>query len=98
MLALRVKFPYWGVLNYADSLCIKISPIFYIKLILNLTQQDPVLPSTEIIPKIVQSTFHDRVFFYHKHFEIQIQLFWIKFFNRARGYNAMAYGGQIMRF
>ena len=26
----RVKFPYWGVLNYADSLCIKISPIFYI--------------------------------------------------------------------
>ena len=23
-----VKFPYWGVLNYADSLCIKISPIF----------------------------------------------------------------------
>ena len=26
----RVKFPYWGVLNNADSLCIKISPIFYI--------------------------------------------------------------------
>ena len=26
----RVKFPYWGVLNYADSLCIKVSPIFYI--------------------------------------------------------------------
>ena len=25
-----VKFPYWGVLNYADSLCLKISPIFYI--------------------------------------------------------------------
>ena len=25
-----VKFPYWGVLNYADSLWIKISPIFYI--------------------------------------------------------------------
>ena len=24
-----VKFPYWGALNYADSLCIKISPIFY---------------------------------------------------------------------
>ena len=26
----RVKFLYWGVLNYADSLCIKISPIFNI--------------------------------------------------------------------
>ena len=25
-----VKFPYWGVLNYADSLCIKLSAIFYI--------------------------------------------------------------------
>ena len=25
-----VKFPYWGVLNYADNLCINISPIFYI--------------------------------------------------------------------
>lgn len=24
-----VKFPYWGELNYADSLCKKISPIFY---------------------------------------------------------------------
>ena len=24
-----VKFPYWSVLNYADSLCIKISLIFY---------------------------------------------------------------------
>ena len=24
-----VKFPYWGVLNYANNLCIKISPIFY---------------------------------------------------------------------
>ena len=26
----RVKFPYWGILNYAEILCIKISPIFYI--------------------------------------------------------------------
>ena len=25
-----VKFLYWGILNYADSLCIKISPILYI--------------------------------------------------------------------
>ena len=26
----RVKFPYWDVLNYEDSLCIKILVIFYI--------------------------------------------------------------------
>ena len=26
----EVKFPYWGVFNYADSLWINISPIFYI--------------------------------------------------------------------
>ena len=25
-----VKFPYWGILNYAGSLCIKILPIFCI--------------------------------------------------------------------
>ena len=27
---IRVTFPHWGVLNYTDSLCTKISPIFYI--------------------------------------------------------------------
>ena len=27
---ISVKFPYWGVLNHVDTLCIKISPILYI--------------------------------------------------------------------
>ena len=45
-----VKFPYWGVLHYADSLCIKISPIYYI------ANPNPNLtgPSTEIIPNKLQ--------------------------------------------
>ena len=39
---LQVKFPYWGVLNYVDSLCIKISPIFYIA----NANPNPAEPST----------------------------------------------------
>ena len=35
-----VKLPCWGVLNHADSLCIKISPIFYI------AYPNPTAPST----------------------------------------------------
>ena len=44
-----VKLRYWGEPNYAKNLCIKILPIFCIDNP-TLTQQDPVRPSTEIIP------------------------------------------------
>ena len=37
-----VKFPHWGILNYSDSLCIKVSTSFYIA----SPNPNPTAPST----------------------------------------------------
>ena len=46
-----VKCPYWGVLNYADNLWIKISPIFYIANA-NPNPAGPCTPQHGNYPKI----------------------------------------------
>ena len=47
-----VKISYWCVLNYADSLCIKISPIFYIAQA-NPNPAGPSMPQYGNYPKFL---------------------------------------------